>query len=77
MQLAAGSDAFNWNLEKGTATVRPPAPFTGWATFTRRRHDVRGTWRGSLAMPILGGEPVELTGGGFRAYIHKGVPQDE
>ncbi|HKT82889.1 MAG TPA: hypothetical protein VJQ84_03530 [Solirubrobacterales bacterium] len=77
VQLAAGSGAFHWNLEKGTASLRPPAPFTGSATFTRHGHDGHGTWRGSLGMPILGGEPVELAGREFRAFIHKGVPQDE
>jgi hypothetical protein len=77
VQLTAGSAAFRWNLEKGTATLRPPAPFTGSATFTRHGHDGHGTWKGSLAMPIFGGEPVELAGGEFRAFIHKGVPQDE
>jgi hypothetical protein len=77
VQLTAGSGAFRWNLEKGTATLRPPAPFTGSATFTRRGHHGHGTWKGSLGMPILGGEPVELAGGRFRAFIHKGVPQDE
>jgi hypothetical protein len=77
VQMAAGSGAFRWNLEKGTATLRPPAPFTGSATFTRHGHDGHGTWKGSLGMPIFGGEPVELAGGEFRAFIHKGVPQDE
>jgi hypothetical protein len=77
VQLTAGSGAFRWNLEEGTATLRPPAPFTGSATFNRHGHDGHGTWKGSLSMPILGGESVELVGGEFRAFIHKGVPQDE
>jgi hypothetical protein len=77
VQLAAGSGAFRWNLERGTATLRPPAPFTGSATFTRHGHDGHGTWKGSLGMPIFGGESVKLAGGEFRAFIHKGVPQDE
>jgi len=77
VQLTAGSRVFRWNLKKGTATLRPPAPFTGSATFTRRGHDGHGTWRGSLGMPILGGEPVDLAGREFRSFIHKGVPQDE
>jgi hypothetical protein len=77
VQLTADSSAFRWNLEKGTATLRPPAPFTGSATFTRHGHEGHGTWKGSLGMPILGGEPVELAGGEFRAFIHRGVPQDE
>lgn len=77
VQLTTGRGAFHWNLKAGTATLRPPAPFTGSATFTRYGHNGHGTWKGSLAMPILGGEPVELAGGEFRAFIHKGVPQDE
>jgi len=77
VQLLAGPDAFRWNLEKGTATLRPPAPFTGSASFTRHGNKGHGTWRGSLGMPILGGEPVKLAGREFRTFIHKGVPQDE
>jgi hypothetical protein len=77
LQLAAGSSAFHWNPERGTATLRPPAPFTGSATYARRGHDGHGTWKGSLGMPILGGEPVKLAGSEFRASVHKGVPQDE
>jgi hypothetical protein len=77
VELLAGPAAFRWNLEQGTATLRPPAPFTGSATFTRRGHHGHGSWKGSLSMPIFGGESVELAGGGFRAFIHRGVPQDE
>jgi hypothetical protein len=77
VQLTAGSGAFRWNLKSGTATLRPPAPFTGWAKFTRRGHDGHGAWKGSLTMPIFGGESVKLAGGAFGAFIHKGVPQDE
>ncbi len=77
VQLAAGAGAFRWNLEQGAASLRPPGPFTGSATFARHGHDGHGAWKGSLAMPIFGGEPVELAGGEFRASIHKGVPQDE
>jgi hypothetical protein len=77
VQLGAGPGAFRWNPETGIATLRPPAPFTGSATFTRHGHNGHGIWSGSLGMPILGGEPVELAGHEFRAFIHKGVPQDE
>ncbi|MGN6201428.1 MAG: hypothetical protein ACTHNY_03380 [Solirubrobacterales bacterium] len=76
VQTAAGAGAFRWNLKKGTASLRPPAPFTGSATFRRGRSGP-GTWRGSLGMPVLGGEPLRLAGREFRAVIHKGLPQDE
>jgi hypothetical protein len=77
VQLTAGSGAFHWSLKRGTATLRPPAPFTGSAHFTRHGHDGQGTWKGSLGMPIFGGDAVEMAGGRFRAFIHRGVPQDE
>jgi hypothetical protein len=71
------SGAFHWNLDAGSASVDPPAPFTGSARFTQRDAKGHGVWTGSLGMPIFGGEPVELAGSAFRASIHKGVPQDE
>ena len=39
VQLRVGSGAFRWDLHNGTATLRPPAPFTGSATLhpPRRR----------------------------------------
>jgi hypothetical protein len=77
VQLTAGSGAFRWDLKKGTATLRPPKPFTGSATFTRRSKGRPGTWKGSLTMPILGGDPVRLAGTEFHAVFHKGLPQDE
>jgi hypothetical protein len=75
VQLITGSGAFRWNLERGIATLRPPAPFTGWATFTRRGNGRPGSWKGSLAMPVLGGDLVKLAGREFRAALHKGVQQ--
>ncbi|HXF30021.1 MAG TPA: hypothetical protein VN522_00775 [Solirubrobacterales bacterium] len=77
VQMSAPSSAFHWNLAAGTASLHPPAPFTGSAKFTRRGHDGHGTWTGSLAMPILGGEPVKVAGSAFSAFMHKGTPQDE
>lgn len=77
VQMTASSSAFHWNLAAGTASLRPPAPFTGSAKFTRHGQNGHGTWSGSLVMPVLGGEPVAMAGDGFRAYIHRGVPQDE
>jgi hypothetical protein len=77
VQLTAGPGAFRWSLKRGTATLRPPLPFTGSATFIRHGHEGQGTWKGSLRMPIFGGRPVKLAGGGFGAFLHRGVPQDE
>jgi hypothetical protein len=77
VQLTAKSGAFRWNFKKGTATLRPPSPFNGSATFSRRGHNGHGIWRGPLEMPIFGGDPVRMAGRQFRAFIHQGVPQDE
>jgi hypothetical protein len=68
---------FRWSLDKGTATLKPPAPFTGSARFVGHGADGHGTWTGTLTMPVLGGERLELAGPAFHAFIHRGVPQDE
>jgi hypothetical protein len=77
VRLVAGSGAFRWDFKQGKATLRPPAPFTGSATFTRGGNGSSGTWKGSLGMPILGGDPVRIAGTEFRAFVHRGLPQDE
>jgi hypothetical protein len=76
VQMTAPSSAFRRNLAAGTATVRPPALFTGSAHFARRAQGPPA-WTGSLRMPIFGGDPVRLAGPGFRATLHKGISQDE
>jgi hypothetical protein len=75
IQMVARSNVFRWNLEKRTATLRPPAPFSGWARFTGYGRKGQGTWKGSLTMPILGGDAVRVAGPEFRAFLHRGVPQ--
>jgi hypothetical protein len=74
--LVAGVSAFDWDLAAGTATVRPPVPFTGTAHFARRPGG-RALWTGSLRVPILGGKPIRLAGGAFHAALHRGVPHDD
>jgi hypothetical protein len=60
--------AFTFDHQAGTATLTPPAPFTGTATF-QRNADGSTTWVGTLAVPVLGGNPVMLTGPGFHTYL--------
>jgi hypothetical protein len=74
--LVTGSRAFDWDLAAGTATVRPPAPFTGTAHFSRRPNG-RPLWTGSLRVPILGGTPIRLAGSAFHAALHRGLPHDD
>jgi hypothetical protein len=62
---------FTWNLEAGTARIAPPAPFSGSATL-KRRSGGHSTWSGSLRVPMLGGRPLRLAGGDFKAQLIKG-----
>ncbi len=68
--LSAGRGAFRHNVKAGTATLKPPAPFTGWARMTPGRGG-RGIWEGTLRVSTLGGKPIELTGPAFRAGFVK------
>jgi hypothetical protein len=64
----AAPPAFVYDLRRGLAHVRPPAPFTGSASFSRRTHG-RPRWRGSLQVPLLGGGTIPLTGSAFHAGL--------
>jgi hypothetical protein len=72
-QVVAGAGAFHWNLAAGTAELHPPAPFSGRAVF-HRRPSGGARWTGSLWAPVLGAQPVRLTGGRFRAKLFYGKP---
>jgi hypothetical protein len=76
VQTRAPARAFEWDFVAGAATVRPPAPFAGTATFTRRP-DGRKLFTGSLRAPILGGKTIRLAGGAFHPALHHGTPHDE
>jgi hypothetical protein len=77
LYLTAGARAFEWDFDAGTATVRPPAPFTGTATLVRRA-DGQALFTGSLRVPIVGQKrPVRMAGAEFRAKLHHGTPHDE
>jgi hypothetical protein len=67
----AAPPAFVYDLRRGVAHVRPPAPFTGSASFSRRPHG-RPQWSGSLQVPLLGGGTIPLTGSAF----HVGLEDD-
>jgi hypothetical protein len=75
VQMSAPARAFEWDFDAGTATVSPPAPFAGTATFTRRA-DGRKLFTGSLRVPILGSGTMRMAGKGFHATLHRGIPKD-
>jgi hypothetical protein len=74
-QMTAPGRSFEWDFGTGAATVGPPAPFTGTASFSR--HPGGGTiLAGSLRVPILGGKPVSMAGPAFHAVLHHGTQHE-
>jgi hypothetical protein len=74
--VSAPVSAFRRDVAAGTATVTPPAPFTGSATL--QRHGAESAWVGDLQVPVLGGgAPVALTGPEFQTRLTQEQPFDE
>jgi hypothetical protein len=67
---------FAWNLAKGTATVRPAAPFSGSLAY-RGRPGGRGQLSGTLRAPTLGGAPIVIHGADLKAHLKRYVQTDE
>jgi hypothetical protein len=53
-----------------SATVSPPSPFEGWATF-QRNADRSTTWKGNLSVSLLGAPHMSLTGSNFNASLSR------
>ena len=51
-----------------TATVEPPAPFTGSASYSLGP-DGSPSWTGNLSVPLPGGEPARLAGKRFESQL--------
>lgn len=66
VSLAASLGAFRHRRVK-SATINPPAPFSGSATFQREGR--RTSWRGDLRVDFPGRPGVALTGQGIRARL--------
>jgi hypothetical protein len=62
------ASAFDFDHAAGTAALRPPAPFSGHASFAARRHG-RGRWRSTIRVPLLGAKPIDTGGPGFRVSL--------
>lgn len=71
---AVRASTFAFDHKAGTASVNPPYPFTGSATFKRRKG--RDLWRSTLRVPLLGANPLSLRGRGFRASLRSEVLGD-
>jgi hypothetical protein len=67
-EVRGPASAFDFDHAAGTATLRPPAPFRGHASFDARRHG-RGLWRSTIRVPLLGANPIDTGGPGFRVTL--------
>lgn len=63
-----GSAAFQYDPLLETATLRPPAPFSGVANFYRRLAP-ENRWSGNLTVDLPGRADVPLTGTGVEATL--------
>jgi hypothetical protein len=62
------ASAFDFNHAEGTAALRPPPPFSGHARFATRPHG-RALWRSTIRVPLLGANPIDTGGPGFRVTL--------
>jgi hypothetical protein len=60
---------FDFGHAASTATLRPPAPFSGHARFAVRPHG-RRLWRSTIQVPLLGAAPIDTGGLGFAVALH-------
>lgn len=67
-----GPTAFDFDHAAGAATVHPPPPFSGHASFRDRPHG-RDLWRSTIRGPLLGVGSVSLFGPGSGAVLY---PED-
>jgi len=68
VEARAPASAFEFDRAAGTATLHPPSPFSGEATFeTLPSH--RGRWRSTIQVPLLGADPIDTGAPGFRALL--------
>lgn len=68
MQIFAPPSSFEYDPRVRTATVRPPAPFSGTGRF-RRSASKPNRWTGDLTVDLPGKSDVRLTGGDLRVHL--------
>ncbi len=64
----AGADAFDYDPLLRTATLEPPSPFSGRATYRRGAAAVN-RWTGNLTVDLPGRSAIPLTGSRVRARL--------
>jgi hypothetical protein len=69
---SAPRSSFVFDDSLSTATVAPPPPFSGTATFQRGPKGTSPSWSGSLAVSFPGAANIPLTRPGFFARLIRG-----
>jgi hypothetical protein len=67
-QVRGPASAFEFDHSTGTATLRPPGPLSGHASFKTDSHG-RGQWRSTIRVPLLGADPIDTGAPGFAASL--------
>ena len=70
VRLTAPDTALDYSSKLRSATLRPPLPFSGRASF-RRTGRRTGHWTGDLTVDLPGRSDVRLTGAGLRASLFR------
>jgi hypothetical protein len=68
VEVSAPRSSFSYSGDLSSATLQPPAPFTGSATYSARR----GLLGGDLAVALPGADPVSLTGRDYDVRLDAG-----
>lgn len=66
--VLGSADTFSFEDNLSTATIRPPSPFAGSATFTRNA-DGSGSWSGDLVVDLPGRADVPMVGPEFKVEL--------
>jgi hypothetical protein len=72
VEVEAEPATFDYDVGAGAATVTPPTPFDGEATFSRTSK-AAATWHGNLSVDFPGRAGVSLAGQGTRARLVRAV----
>lgn len=73
--FSSNGSGFEFDQGLSWATLTPPPPFDGSATFTRDPGGPR--WVGSLTVDLPGVGPVPLAGEDFSARLYRGQAEDD
>jgi hypothetical protein len=68
--VASRNDVFIFDSALRSATLQPPPPFQGSASFERAAGGST-RWTGSLSLALLGAKPVRLTGAAFTVRLKR------